>query len=297
MAKTRSGSKTPEDHLEKLLDDYLERLEDVVVGDAVVFVGPLIYGADEVIRDTLEAIRDKKAKLVVLLETDGGYIEVVERIVSTLRHYYQSVEFVVPSYAMSAGTVLAMSGDAIYMDYFSLLGPIDPQVQRPDGQMIPALGYLIQYERLIKKSREGKLTTAELTYLVQKFDPAELYRFEQARELSITLLKEWLVNYKFRNWTKTRSRKRPVTPSMRTRRAGQIAKELNRTEKWHSHSRGISMEVLARDLRLEVHDFGKNHELNEKIRAYYGLLKDYMARVQHGGVVHARGSYRPLGGI
>lgn len=297
MIKTRSESKTPEDHLEKLLDDYLARLEGVVAGDVIVFVGPLISGADEIIRNTLEAIRAKKPKLVVLLETDGGYIEVVERIVNTLRHHYQSVEFVVPSYAMSAGTVLAMSGDAIYMDYFSLLGPIDPQVQRPDGQMIPALGYLIQYERLIEKSKKGKLTTAELTYLVQKFDPAELYRFEQARELSITLLREWLVNYKFRNWTKTRTRKRTVTPSMRTRRAGQIAKELNKTEKWHSHSRGISMEVLVRDLRLEIQDFGKNHGLNEGIRAYYGLLKDYMARLRHSGVVHARGNYRPLGGI
>ena len=181
MIKTRSESKTPEDHLEKLLDDYLARLEGAVAGDVIVFVGPLISGADEIIRNTLEAIRAKKPKLVVLLETDGGYIEVVERIVNTLRHHYQSVEFVVPSHAMSAGTVLAMSGDAIYMDYFSLLGPIDPQVQRPDGQMIPALGYLIQYERLIEKSKKGKLTTAELTYLVQKFDPAELYRFEQAR--------------------------------------------------------------------------------------------------------------------
>jgi len=29
------------------------------------------------------------------------------------------------------------------------------------------------------------LTTAELNYLVERFDPAELYSFEQAREQSI----------------------------------------------------------------------------------------------------------------
>jgi hypothetical protein len=98
---------------------------------------------------------------------------------------------------MSAGTVLVMSGDAIHMDYASVLGPIDPQVQRGD-QLVPALGHLEQYQRLIDKSGAGTLTTAELVYLVQNFDAAELYRYEQERELSIALLEEWLVNFKFK---------------------------------------------------------------------------------------------------
>jgi hypothetical protein len=42
------------------------------------------------------------------------------------------------------------------------------------------------------------LTTAELFYLVQSFDPVELYGYEQERELSIELLKGWLQNCKFK---------------------------------------------------------------------------------------------------
>ena len=81
---------------------------------------------------------------------------------------------------MSAGTVLVMSGDAIHMDYYSLLGPIDPQVQRPGATgLIPALGYLIQYERLIEKGRQGILTTAEAQILIDCFDQAELYSTRQ----------------------------------------------------------------------------------------------------------------------
>lgn len=45
-----------------------------------------------------------------------------------------------------------MSGDNIYMDYYSRLGPIDSQVQCRQGQMVPALGYLVQWERLVKIS-------------------------------------------------------------------------------------------------------------------------------------------------
>jgi ClpP class serine protease len=94
---------------------------------------------------------------------------------------------------MSAGTVLVMSGDTIHMDYASTLGPIDPQVRNRAEQWVPALGYLEQYDRLVEKSKAGTLTTAELTYLLQNFDPAELYQYEQERELSIALLEEWLV--------------------------------------------------------------------------------------------------------
>jgi ClpP class serine protease len=52
---------------------------------------------------------------------------------------------------MSAGTVLVMCGDNIYMDYFSVLGPIDPQVKRRSkgNVYVPALGYLEKYNELV----------------------------------------------------------------------------------------------------------------------------------------------------
>ena len=87
-------------------------------------------------------------------------------------------------------------------------------------------------------------------YFVQNFDAAEMYRYEQERELSIALLKDWLVKYKFKDWKKTETRGKTVTKKMRTDRARMIAEKLNKTDHWHSHSRGIPMEVVRRDLRL-----------------------------------------------
>ncbi len=284
--------------IEEQLDRHLEELEKAINGDVVAFLGPIEFGVDSLIRDAVEYRKNlpqARKKLIVILETPGGFIEVAQRIADTLRRHYSQAEFVIPNYAMSAGTVLVMCGDAIHMDYFSILGPIDPQVRRlADGPMMPALGYLIQYERLIAKSKAGKLTTAELTFLVQKFDPAELYRYEQARELSISLLKEWLVKYKFRNWKHTETRKLAVTATMRTQRAASIAKKLNDTALWHSHGRGISMEVLTRDLNLKIDDFGAHPPLNDKIRVYYKLLLDYMMRRSHPGVIHTIGHYFPV---
>ncbi|MCK5717463.1 MAG: hypothetical protein KAH77_08240 [Thiomargarita sp.] len=85
---------------------------------------------------------NKSDNLVFVLYTPGGVAEIVEKMVEIIRHHYKEVWFVVPDMAMSAGTILCMSGDRIYMDYSSALGPIDPQVPNSNGQLVPALGYL-----------------------------------------------------------------------------------------------------------------------------------------------------------
>lgn len=276
------------------LDHQLRALERILEADVLTLCGLILGGMDGIVRDELEALTDRKPKLVVIVETDGGYIEVVERIVAVLRHHYGQVDFVVPDRAMSAGTVLVMSGDAIHMDYHSVLGPIDPQVQQQDGKMIPARGYLAKYDQLIEKSREGTLTTAELAFLMQKFDPAELYYYEQALELSVTLLEKWLAEYKFKDWTETETQKRPVTPEMKQKRAWEITQELNKTEHWRSHGRGISMQALREELKLKIDDLGGNEKLRVGIRNYYGLLVDYKEKTSASAVLHTRKQFRPF---
>ena len=138
------------------------------------------------------------------------------------------------------------------------------------------------------------MNTAELAILIEKFDQAQLYRYEQARELSISLLKEWLVKYKFKDWKKTEKRARKVTNRLRKNRATAIAKKLSDPDYWHSHGRGISMEVLRRDLNLRIEDFGQNKDLNDAIRVYCKLLRDYTIRLRHASVLHRRENYVPL---
>lgn len=264
--------------------------------DVLAFCGPIVHGVEDYLRDVIEDISTRREKLVVILETEGGFIEVAERIANVIRRHYKIVDFVVPNFAMSAGTVLVMCGDAIHMDYFSVLGPIDPQTERPDGRLIPALGYLEKYDALIKKSKQGKLTTAEMTFLVSKFDPAELYYYEQSKRLSDSLLQKWLVKYKFKNWVKTATRGRTVTAAMKKARAKQIADKLNDTKEWCSHARGISLEVLRNDLNLQIEDFGEKAETNRCVREYYKLLRDYMAKRGHRWVIHSHQNYTPIGG-
>jgi len=260
----------------------LRKLEEVFDADVITYIGPIEDQHSAYLKGIVDDFTPRRPKLAVVLETYGGFIESAERIANLFRHNYGTVEFLVPTFAMSAGTVLVMSGDSIYMDYGSTLGPIDPQV-RPIGRdtFVPALGYLEQYDRLVEKSKNGTITTAEMAYMMQNFNPAELYQYEQARDLSIALLEDWLVNYKFKNWTITETTKKTVTEDMRRERAKEIAQQLNETSYWHSHNRGISMEVLRRRLNLQIEDIDDNSDLKSALAGYMLLLTDYRNRRGH----------------
>ena len=282
--------------IEQQLDERIRKIEKIFSADSMSFVGPILFGVYNLIRITIETKKKKssKDKLIFILTTIGGYNEVVHRIVDTIRHHYKTVDFIIPNYAYSAGTVLVMSGDEIHMDYYSRLGPIDPQVENVSGKMVPALGYLEQYKRLTEKAKSNTITVAEVQLLISGFDQAELYQYEQERKLSISLLEEWLAKYKFKNWEKTETRGIQVTEEMRKRRAVEIAEALNNTERWHVHGYGISMEVLRKELNLKIEDFGEKADLDDKIRGYYNLLDDYMSKRGDKGVLHTDGSYQPF---
>ncbi len=258
------------------LNANLGHLEEALNADVLTFIGPILPGIDEVLRKLIESNEEKRKTLAVVLDTPGGVVEVVERMVDTIRHHYNDVSFVIPDRAMSAGTVFALSGDTIFMDYFSTLGPIDPQLQK-GGKLIPALAYLVQYERLVEKSAKNQLTTAELA-LLQKLDLGELQQFEEARELSIDLLKKWLVKYKFKDWKETETTKQPVTETLKQQRAKQIAEVLCDHRRWHSHGRGIPMkELCGEEVKLKIDDFGKDSKLAKPIKAYFSIARDYMS--------------------
>ncbi len=275
--------------VEEQLNAAATELERLFAADVLAIYGPITPGLDEIVRDVVERFKNRapsKTRLCVVLQTLGGVVELAERIVNVFRHHYADVEFVVPDRAMSAGTVLVMSGDEIWMDYFSCLGPIDPQLQREGSdRFVPALGYLSQYKRLIEKSKAGELTEAEFL-LLQKFDLAELHQFEEARELSTELLVRWLAKYKFKKWTQTETRRQEVTDEMRRARAREIADKLSNNELWHSHSRGIPMKSLVEDLGLRISDFGADEKRRAAIRRYHRLMMDSMRIGRMPGFVH-----------
>lgn len=265
-----------DDTLKQLLQTKLEALETFLNADVLVYYGSLAPVSANLFAKVIEDLKAdtvKRDKLYVILTTLGGSAEVVERYVNILRYHYQEVNFIVPDYAYSAGTIFCMSGDSIMMDYISVLGPIDPQVPNKDNKYVAALGYLDKINEFIAKAANGTLTNAELIWL-KELDLGEIRSFEQARDLTTDLLTKWLANYKFKNWTHHQD-DTPVTPEEKQLRAVEIATELSDNKKWKSHGKGISIEEL-RTLELKIEDYGENPHLRSLIRDYYNAMDEYV---------------------
>lgn len=277
------------------LENYREQLETEFEADVLAYYGPISSAMLPSFRNALEQIdtegTGRKPRLAVFLNTPGGEVEAVERMVEMTRRWYAEVYFVVPNLAMSAGTIFCMSGDRIFMDYSSALGPIDPQVQSKDGRWVPALGYLDKFEEILQKDRNNQLTQTEFA-IAQNQDLAVLRRYEQARDLSVNLLKKWLVEYKFRNWAAHRTDAdkigQPVTEDEKNLRAEQIASQLGDNNLWHSHGRMIGIETLQKLLRLEIDDYTGDKPKRELINRYHDIIVDYMQRQNWPAMLHAK---------
>lgn len=262
--------------LSRTLKEALRNLEKYLNADVLGYFGEIQSGADDFVRSLIEELAadgDKCDSLVVVLTTPGGSINPLKRLVTLFRHFYKKVVFVVPNFAYSAGTILCMSGDEIWMNYYSVLGPIDPQVQSKDGEFVAALGYLDKVSELIEKSRNGTLTEAEFL-LLREQDLAKLRTFEQAKELAIDLIEDWLAVYKFKDW-EIHANGLLVTDEEKRAQARSIAATLSDNAKWKSHSRPISMTELA-EMGLKIRDYYDDPNLERLIDMYYDLAAEYM---------------------
>ena len=78
----------------------------------------------------LRAIRMTPADMPIdlILHTPGGLVLASDQIAYALKRHAGRVTVIVPHYAMSGGTLVALAADEILMDPDAVLGPVDPQL-------------------------------------------------------------------------------------------------------------------------------------------------------------------------
>lgn len=267
----------------------LQKLEEKLSADVFTYYGEISNGIEHNVKAVItELAKEKKHdRICVFLTTSGGSLLPVQRMVSILRHYYNQVDFIIPDYAFSAGTIWCMSGDNIYMNYYSCLGPIDPQVTNKEGHFVAALGYLDKINELLEKANNGTLSQAEFLIL-KDFDLAELRSYEQAKELAVDMLKKWLTDYKFSKWERHSKTGAPVTLEEKQSRAIEIANKLSDNNIWKSHGRPIGIDILRKELKLEIIDFDDDIELSDIINQYYNALYEYIVGHKYSTFIQTR---------
>jgi len=78
----------------------------------------------------LSAIRSTPDDVPIdlIIHTPGGLVLAAEQIAKALKRHKAPTRVIVPHYAMSGGTLIALAADEIIMDENAVLGPVDPQL-------------------------------------------------------------------------------------------------------------------------------------------------------------------------
>lgn len=165
-------------------------------------------------------------KIDLVLHTGGGDIDAAEKLIKLVQARVGAegeIRAVIPDYAKSAGTIMALGAHSIVMSDSSELGAIDPQFWLKDGRgndiCYSALQYLAaykQHETALKLDREDPV--AQLMF--DKFDPVLVRKFEGIRDRARSLAEDLL-----------KRRSLPYT---------MIVSNLMDIERWKSHNQMIS---------------------------------------------------------
>ena len=78
----------------------------------------------------------------LILHTPGGLVLASDQIAYALKRHRGRVTVIVPHYAMSGGTLVALAADRILMDRDAVLGPVDPQLGALPAGFWPAVSIL-----------------------------------------------------------------------------------------------------------------------------------------------------------
>ena len=73
-------------------------------------------------------LTDPEVPLDIVLHTPGGLVLASLQIARAIHKHKGKVTAVVPHYAMSGGTLIALAADEIVMSEYAVVGPVDPQV-------------------------------------------------------------------------------------------------------------------------------------------------------------------------
>jgi hypothetical protein len=77
------------------------------------------------------------SKISLVLHTNGGDTSAAWRLINLLHTFCDELEVIIPSKAMSAGTLISLGADRIVMTKQAALGPIDPSISHPLNPLVP----------------------------------------------------------------------------------------------------------------------------------------------------------------
>jgi len=159
--------------------------------------GPDLSIQLEDVQGLMEACHELEGdQLDLVLHSPGGFPEATDSVVRYLRKMFVGIRVFIPHAAMSAATMLALACDEIVMGKHSQLGPIDPQLSTPQGN-VPVRAILDQFERARDEAVQDPAALGVWLPTLQQLAPALVVQCENAEKLAKDLVRAWLTRSMF----------------------------------------------------------------------------------------------------
>lgn len=196
--------------------------------------------------------------LSLIIHTPGGEIASTETIIDYLRSKFDYVEVIVPVYAMSGGTMVALNSDKIIMGKQSQLGPIDAQLPLPGG-FVSASSILDQFKTAKEEISEDRNSAIAWAPILQTIGPSLLSQAKKSLELGQQIAEIGLKDYMF---------KRGNNPQ---HKAKDVAEYFNSEDVHLNHGRRIGIDECEY-VGLVVERLEEDQEFQDEVLTAYHLL-------------------------
>jgi ClpP class serine protease len=196
--------------------------------------------------------------VTLVLHTPGGVTNAAESLVAYIQSKFDYVEVIVPTLAMSAGTMMALSSKVVVMGRQSQLGPIDPQMPVA-GRFVSARAVVEQFERALVDIK-GDLTTAHAwAPILQSMGPALLQEAQNALDYGESMVARWLAASMFDG--------QPDAAKL----GAAVARHFNDATTHKSHGRRIDRKE-AHDKGVITEELEANQDLQEAVLTAYHVM-------------------------
>lgn len=201
---------------------------------------------------------DWEKGLTLILHTPGGVTNAAETIVEYLRSKFKYLEVIIPTYAMSAGTMISLASNNIIMGRQSQLGPIDPQMPA-NGKFVSSLAIIDQFETAKKDVHKDIKNAHVWAPILPSLGPALISEAKHAIEYSEKIVSGWLSKHMFKELENADSK------------AETVARYFSRSTSKISHGRRISREEAASQ-GLYIENLEDNQDFQDAVLTNYHLI-------------------------
>jgi ClpP class serine protease len=204
-----------------------------------------------------------KQNFDLLLQSPGGDIDAAEKIVYMCREIGGEFSVIIPEYAKSAATLIALASDEVIMGLASEIGPIDAQLAGPGPGgatfQTSAQSFIDEFDRIKKEVDDtGKLSPAYFP-LLEGINLGFIRMCRNLMDRSQKFAEKWLKKYMLRD---------------NPEGAEALAADLCNVKKWLSHGVVIDADQ-ATSLGVKVKKLSQDDDLWKQIwylHCCYGVL-------------------------